>query len=105
LTKSYAAEIAAVAAAVGVELPPSIGDQVLAELRVMPPGLGSSITFDAEAGRELEWEARNGVVQRLGRRHRVPTPISDLVVPLLASASERSPVLDIGHGFRDAQGP
>ena len=53
----------------------------------MPADLGSSILFDREAGRALEWDARNGVVQRRGAVHGIPTPISDVVVPLLAAAS------------------
>jgi 2-dehydropantoate 2-reductase len=53
----------------------------------MPPDLGSSILFDREANRPLEWDARNGVVRRLGARHGIPTPISDVIVPLLAAAS------------------
>ncbi|HEB9106422.1 TPA: oxidoreductase, partial [Klebsiella aerogenes] len=35
-----------------------------------------------------EWDIRNGVVQRYGRTLGVATPISDVVVPLLAAASE-----------------
>jgi len=54
----------------------------------MPPDLGTSMLFDAEAGRALEWDARNGVVRRLGALHEIRTPISDVVVPLLAAASE-----------------
>ena len=38
-------------------------------------------------GPPLEWDARNGVVARLGAQHGVPTPISDVIVPLLAAAS------------------
>ncbi len=38
--------------------------------------------------RPLEWDTRNGVVQRRGRAHGLPTPISDLVVPLLAAAGD-----------------
>jgi 2-dehydropantoate 2-reductase len=53
----------------------------------MPPDLGSSILFDREAGRRLEWEARNEVVRRLGARHRIRTPVSDVIVPLPAAAS------------------
>jgi 2-dehydropantoate 2-reductase len=41
-----------------------------------------------ESGRPLEWAIRNGVVQRRGRRHGIPTPLSDLIVPLLAAASD-----------------
>ena len=54
----------------------------------MDPDIGSSILFDRLAGRELEWDARNGVVRRLGRRHGIPTPVSDVLVPLLAAASD-----------------
>jgi 2-dehydropantoate 2-reductase len=28
------------------------------------------------------------VIQRRGRRHGIPTPLSDLIVPLLAAASD-----------------
>ncbi|MDN4646792.1 ketopantoate reductase C-terminal domain-containing protein [Curtobacterium sp. PsM8] len=49
---------------------------------------GTPILADRTAGLPLEWDARNGVVQRLGRRHGVPTPLSDVVVPLLAAASD-----------------
>jgi hypothetical protein len=45
---------------------------------------GSSILTDRLAGRRLEWQARNGVVQRLGARHAIPTPVTDAIVPLLA---------------------
>jgi 2-dehydropantoate 2-reductase len=53
----------------------------------MPADLGSSILFDREAGRRLEWEACNGVVRRIGARRGIPTPVSDVIVPLLAAAS------------------
>jgi 2-dehydropantoate 2-reductase len=45
----------------------------------MPPDLGTSMLFDRLAGRRLEWEARNGVVARLGARHGIPTPVTDAV--------------------------
>ena len=41
----------------------------------------------AEAARPLEWDARNGVVARLGAEHGLATPVSDVIVPLLAAAS------------------
>jgi 2-dehydropantoate 2-reductase len=50
--------------------------------------MGTSILADREAGRLLEWEVRNGVILRRGRDHGIRTPISDVVVPLLASASD-----------------
>jgi 2-dehydropantoate 2-reductase len=43
---------------------------------------------DREAGRPLEWDIRNGVIRRKGAAHGLPTPISDVVVPLLAAAGD-----------------
>ncbi len=49
------------------------------------PGItrGNSMYYDRRDGKPLEWDARNGVVQRLGRKHGLATPISDVIVPLL----------------------
>jgi 2-dehydropantoate 2-reductase len=46
-----------------------------------------SIAADRRDGRPLEWEVRNAVVGRLGRRHGIPTPINDLVTALLRATS------------------
>ena len=48
----------------------------------------TSILTDREQGRPLEWDVRNGVVARKGALHGVDTPISDMVVPLLAAAGD-----------------
>jgi 2-dehydropantoate 2-reductase len=87
LARDYAAECAAVARADGADLPDSTADELVADFAAMPPDLGTSMLFDRLAERQLEWDARNGVVRRLGARHGIPTPISDVVVPLLAAAS------------------
>jgi 2-dehydropantoate 2-reductase len=88
LIRAYAEEVFAVARAEGASPPPGAVDELLAYYRDLPEDLGTSMLFDAEAGRPLEWEARNGVVRRLAARHGIPTPVSDVVVPLLAAASE-----------------
>jgi 2-dehydropantoate 2-reductase len=87
LARDLAAETLAVARAEGADLPDQVADELVEEFEAMPQDLGSSILFDHEAGRPLEWDARNGVVARLGARHGVPTPVSDVIVPLLAAAS------------------
>lgn len=87
LAHDLAAECLAVARAEGAQLPDSMADAIVADFAAMPADLGSSILFDREAGRRLEWEARNGVVRRIGARHGIPTPVSDVIVPLLAAAS------------------
>jgi 2-dehydropantoate 2-reductase len=50
--------------------------------------MGTSILADREQGRPLEWDIRNGVIQRRGRARGVATPISDVLVPLLAATSD-----------------
>jgi 2-dehydropantoate 2-reductase len=90
VARALAHECAAVARAEGVELTDRDADDVVTWLEALPKDAGSSILTDRLAGRELEWEARNGVIGRLGRRHGVPTPVSDTVSALLHAASDGS---------------
>jgi 2-dehydropantoate 2-reductase len=87
VARALAHECAAVARAEGVEFTDRDADDVIAWLEALPKDAGSSILTDRLAGRELEWEARNGVIGRLGRRHGVPTPVADTVSALLHAAS------------------
>jgi 2-dehydropantoate 2-reductase len=88
LAVAYLREGLAVARAEGAVLGDEVPHEILAAFRAYPADLGTSILVDREAGRPLEWDVRNGVIQRLGRAHGIRTPISDVVVPLLAAASE-----------------
>jgi len=90
LALDYLRECLAVARAEGADLDDRVPHEILARFQSFPADLGTSILADREAGRPLEWDTRNGVVQRLGRRHGIPTPISDVIVPLLAAASDAS---------------
>ncbi|HEY6692499.1 MAG TPA: oxidoreductase [Solirubrobacteraceae bacterium] len=87
VARALALETLAVARAEGADLPDAVADELLDWFAALPPDAGTSILADREAGRPLEWDARNGVVARLGARHGVPTPVSDVIVPLLAAAS------------------
>ena len=91
LALALATECAEVARAEGADLPLSLARKIADGLASEPPDRGSSILADRLANRPLEWEARNGVVRRAGARHGIPTPISDIVVPLLQAASLRDP--------------
>ena len=88
VARALAHECAAVARAEGVELTERDADDVIAWLEALPTDAGSSILADRLAGRALEWEARNGVIGRLGRRHGVATPVADTVSALLHAASD-----------------
>jgi 2-dehydropantoate 2-reductase len=89
LARRLATECVAVGRAAGAQLPDGLPEQVVDGLATRPAGVGSSILADRLAGRLLEWDARNGVIQRLGARYNIPTPMSDVVVPLLAAASQQ----------------
>jgi 2-dehydropantoate 2-reductase len=88
LSLAYLRECLAVARAEGADLGDGVPEEILTTFQGFPPDMGTSILADRQAGRPLEWDSRNGVVQRRGRAHGIPTPISDLVVPLLAAGSD-----------------
>ncbi|WP_374625158.1 oxidoreductase [Pandoraea sp.] len=88
LTLAYAQECLAVARAEGAELGDEVPQEILKKFQAAPTDMSTSILTDREAGRPLEWDIRNGVVARRGRAHGIPTPISDVLVPLLAAASD-----------------
>jgi 2-dehydropantoate 2-reductase len=88
MSRRYAAECAAVARAEGADLGDDIIDELVDMFRRTPTDMGTSMLADREAGRPLEWDLRNGVIIRKARAHGIPTPVSDIVVPLLAAASD-----------------
>ncbi len=50
--------------------------------------MGTSILTDRQRHRPMEWDVRNGVTIRKARADGLATPISDVLVPLLAAASD-----------------
>lgn len=88
LTLAYLRECLQVARAEGAVLGDDVPQQILDAFRAYPTDMGTSILADRDANRPLEWNIRNGVFVRRGRAHGVATPISDLIVPLLAAASD-----------------
>ncbi|MEW1865124.1 oxidoreductase [Streptomyces sp. NPDC088194] len=88
LSLDYLRECLAVARAEGAVLGDEVPQEIVDGFRAYPADMGTSILADRAAGRPLEWDIRNGVVRRRGRAHGIPTPISDLVVPLLAAAGD-----------------
>jgi 2-dehydropantoate 2-reductase len=88
LSRRYVAECLAVAQAEGARLPDDAIDELVDLFRKAPEDMGTSMLADRENHRRLEWDIRNGVIIRKARAHNLPTPISDVVVPLLAAASD-----------------
>lgn len=88
LALAYLREGLAVARAEGATLSNTVPQDIVDFFQRAPTDLGTSILTDRTAGAPLEWAIRNGVVQRRGRAHGIATPISDVIVPLLAAASD-----------------
>ena len=88
LARRYLAECLAVARAEGANLGDEVIDDIVGMLAKAPEDLTTSMLTDREAHRPLEWDIRNAVISRKAARHGLATPISDVVVPLLAAASD-----------------
>jgi 2-dehydropantoate 2-reductase len=69
----------------GVNLGDEIVEELITSFLNSPPESTNSMFEDFKAGQPTEWVARNAVLVKLGKKHGVPTPISDLLVPLLAA--------------------
>ncbi|MDF2623388.1 MAG: 2-dehydropantoate 2-reductase [Kosakonia cowanii] len=88
LALAYLRECLAVARAEGAVLNDDVPQEIVGNFQRAPADLGTSILADRQANRPLEWDIRNGVIQRLGHAHGIAVPVSDVLVPLLAAASE-----------------
>ena len=72
----------------GANLGDGVIDEIVDQLAQAPPDVTTSMLTDRLANRPLEWDIRNGVIPRRAATHGIATPISDVVVPLLAAASD-----------------
>jgi 2-dehydropantoate 2-reductase len=88
LARRYLAECLAVARAEGADLGDAVIDEIIDLLAQAPADVTTSMLTDREADRMLEWDIRNGVIARKAAQHGLPTPISDVLMPLLAAASD-----------------
>ena len=84
----YAAECLKVARAEGARLGDDVAGGTMEMFRQAPTDMGTSMLADREAGRPQEWDIRNGVIIRKAHAHGIATPISDVLVPLLAASSD-----------------
>jgi len=88
LARRYLAECLAVARADGAHLGDEVIDETINLLASSPPDITTSMLTDRQADRPLEWDIRNGVISRKAAEYSLSTPISDVLVPLLAAASD-----------------
>jgi 2-dehydropantoate 2-reductase len=80
-------ECAAVGRAEGAQIPASVIEDAIERFRNAPEGSSAgSIHADRLAGHQMEIDARNGVIVRLGKQHGIPTPMNALLVTLLGAS-------------------
>jgi 2-dehydropantoate 2-reductase len=85
-------ELAAVAKAEGIELPPQTLDGIMAAADNLGAAFTSSLHYDLTHGRRLEIEALHGHAVRLGEKHGVPTPTLFSVYAALRPHRDGAPV-------------
>jgi 2-dehydropantoate 2-reductase len=68
-------ELAAVAKAAGIDLPPQTVDEMVGTAEKLAPTATSSLYHDLVHGRRLELEALHGHAVRLGEELGIPTPV------------------------------
>ncbi len=80
-------DCAAVGRAEGADIPQSVVETTIANARNSQEGsIAGSIHADRLAGHQMEVDARNGVIVRLGEKHGIATPMNRVLVTLLAGA-------------------
>jgi 2-dehydropantoate 2-reductase len=78
-------EAIAVGKAVGAKIEPGFVDEVMVRQRTQPGDGMNSLASDRVAEREMEVDARNGAIVRVGARFGVPTPLNSMVVAVLGA--------------------
>jgi 2-dehydropantoate 2-reductase len=86
LMRNIVRECVLVGRAEGAVLDDSVPDEIVVRIQRSPRESGNSMHADRVAGRPMEYDARNGVIVRLGRKHGIAAPMNALMVALLEAA-------------------
>ncbi len=89
LCKAIIDECVAVGRAEGAKFGEGFAENLTNMLASRKGNRGNSMYYDRRDGKPLEWDARNAVIARLGRKHGIATPFSDALVPLLRALDPR----------------
>lgn len=85
LIRAIVRECVLVGRAVGADLGDHIPDWVVERAETSPPDSVNSLLGDRLAGRPMEWDARNGLIARLGAAHGIPAPLNAMAATLLSA--------------------
>jgi 2-dehydropantoate 2-reductase len=86
--RGLVAECVAVGRAEGAALDDAIVRRVVEGYQASPPDSINSLLADRLAGGRSEYDARNGVIVRLGEKHGIATPLNRLAVAFLRAAEQ-----------------
>jgi 2-dehydropantoate 2-reductase len=84
--RGLVAECVAVGRAEGAVLDDETPRRVVEGYQASPGDSVNSLLADRAAGGRSEYDARNGVIVRLGEKHGIPTPLNRLAAALLRAA-------------------
>lgn len=87
LMRTLVTECLQVGRLVGARLGADLPDHVVQQAQMSPPDSVNSLLGDRLAGRPMEWDARNGVIVRLGAQNGIQTPANAMVCTLLSAMS------------------
>ena len=85
LARAVLRECVAVGRADGADLSDDVVEAQMQSFLDAAPGETNSMYDDFVAGRETEWDARNGVIVRKGAQYGIDVPVSRSLVPLLSA--------------------
>lgn len=88
IIRTIVRECVVVGRAEGAKLEDSIPDEIVERMKRGSRDAGNSIYADRKAGRPMEYDARNGVIVRLGKKHGISTPMNALMVTLLEAVQD-----------------
>ncbi|MDB4895879.1 MAG: 2-dehydropantoate 2-reductase, partial [Firmicutes bacterium] len=78
-----AAEALAVGLAEGVPIEQGYAEELVKQARTLAAGMKASLLVDLERGRRTEVETLQGAVVRLGRKHGIATPVTEVLYGLI----------------------
>nr|WP_321223306.1 ketopantoate reductase C-terminal domain-containing protein [uncultured Psychroserpens sp.] len=73
-----------VAKADGAQLPSYYKENMLSKLLTYPDTKGSSMLTDMRLGKPIEFEAKNGIIAKLGKYYNLSTPLNDNIINKLS---------------------
>lgn len=85
LMRGMVRECVAVGRAQGASLDDDLPDVVVERTRASPPDSVNSLLADRLAGRRMEWDARNGVIVRMGAAYGLDAPLNRMAATLLGA--------------------